>query len=39
MQAYQEYRRGERDLFAADRAAEQAWVAYRAGERGDPTAP
>jgi hypothetical protein len=39
VQAYQEYRRGERDLFATERASEQAWQAYRAGERGDPTAP
>jgi hypothetical protein len=38
-QAYQEYRRGERDLFATERVAQQAWQAYRAGERGDPTAP
>ena len=39
VQAYQDYRRGERDLFATERAAEQAWQTYRAGERGDPTAP
>jgi len=39
VQAYQEYRRGERDLFATERVAEQAWQTYRAGERGDPTAP
>ncbi len=39
VQAYQDYRRGERDLFATERASEQAWQTYRAGERGDPTAP
>ena len=38
-EAYQDYRRGERDLFATERVAEQSWQAYRAGERGDPTAP
>ena len=38
-QAYQDYRRGERDLFATERASEEAWQTYRAGERGDPTAP
>jgi hypothetical protein len=38
-QAYQEYRRGERDLLAAEKVVEEAWQAYRAGERGDPTTP
>jgi len=39
VQAYQEYRRGERDLLATERAAKGAWLVYRAGERGDPAAP
>jgi hypothetical protein len=39
VQAYQEYRRGERDLFATERAAEGAWLVYRAGERGDRANP
>jgi hypothetical protein len=39
-QAYQEYRRGERDsLLATGPAAEKAWLTYRAGERGDPPTP
>jgi hypothetical protein len=37
--SYQEFRRGERDLFVTERAAARAWQVYRAGERGDPTAP
>jgi hypothetical protein len=39
-QAYQEYRRGERDnLLATGPATEKAWLSYRAGERGDPPTP
>jgi hypothetical protein len=39
-QAYQDYRRGERDfLVATEPATVKAWLTYRAGERGDPAAP